>query len=178
MKPKRPLKIIFFLSTLPFLLVFLTFPHLAIANYPDGYYKVYRIIDGDTFELTDGKRVRLIGIDTPETGDPCSNQAAQQLTSLIGGQIVYLEKDVSETDRYDKLLRYVHVNGTFVNYQLVYNGYAYAVEYPPDITYASQLAYAEENARDNKRGCLWVFLDGQGYASVGCFIATVATGHI
>ena len=75
--------------------VFLKFPHLAIADYPDGYYELYGIVDGDTFELTDGTRVRVIWVDAPETGQTCSTEATRHLTFLIEEQEVYLEKDVS-----------------------------------------------------------------------------------
>ena len=164
-----------------FFIFFLFTPRLAMADYPDGHYEVATIIDGNTFELNDGKSVRLIGIDAPEIGEICSTQAAQQLSSLIEGKTVYLEKDVSETDSYNRLLRYVYVNGAFVNFELVYNGYAYAVSYPPDIAHASQLADAEEDAMNNERGCLWEtnYLDYNGdsdYIVVKCFIATAAYG--
>jgi endonuclease YncB( thermonuclease family) len=167
----RALRIILFFRVLPFLLLFLISPHLAIADYPDRYYEVYRIIDGDTFELPDGQRVRLIGVDAPEIADTCSSEATRHLTLLIAGQTVYLEKDVSETDSNGRLLRYVYVDGSFVNYDLVYDGYAYAVEYPPDTRYAFQLAYAQDSAQDERRGCLWA-TDCPG----GCYVHITKTG--
>jgi endonuclease YncB( thermonuclease family) len=153
----------------------------ACADYPDGYYDVQRVIDGDTFKLTDGTNVRLIGIDAPDSGEICSAEATQKLTSLIAGETVYLEKDVSETDTYGRLLRYVYVNNIFVNLELVYYGFAYAVSYPPDVAYDSQLADAEENAVNNNRGCLWKinYIDDDGaffWVAGGCFIATAAYG--
>ena len=159
----------------------LIFPDIGLADYPDGYYEVQRVIDGNTFELTDGKNVRLIGIDAPEAGETCSTEAIQKLTSLITGETVYLEKDVSETDIDGRLLRYVYVNGAFVNLELVYDGYAYAVSYPPDIAYASQLADAEEDAVNNDRGCFWaiICIDSDGDSTwilASCFIATAAYG--
>ncbi len=175
----RKSHLIKFLLLFSFLL--LTLPYPAFGDYPDGYYDVKRIIDGDTFELTDGKSVRLIGIDTPEVGETCSTQATNQLSSLIGGETVYLEKDVSETDIDGRLLRYVDVNEVFVNLELVYYGYAYAVSYPPDIAYASQLADAEDNAQSHERGCLWytvcINCDGDStWIVASCFIATAAYG--
>ena len=173
----RTITITLFLTIISLLIL----PNIGLADYPDGYYDVKRIIDGDTFELTDGKSVRLIGIDTPEVGETCSTQAINQLSSLIGGETVYLEKDVSETDIDGRLLRYVYVNGVFVNLELVYYGYAYAVSYPPDIAYASQLADAEEDAINNYRGCLWytvcINCDGDStWIMASCFIDTAAFG--
>ena len=146
-------------------------PATTFADYPDGYYEVGRVIDGDTLELIDGQSVRLIGMDTPEVGEACYSQATQKLISLISGNLVYLEKDVSETDRYGRLLRYVHVDGLFVNEALVYEGYAYAVEYPPDTKYASQLADAEEYASLNDIGCIW-----EAPCSSGCYVHITDSG--
>ena len=165
-----------------FSLLLLNYPYLAYADYPDGYYDVGSIIDGDTFKLTDGKSVRLIGINTPELDERCGTEAKQQLSSLISGKSVYLEKDVSETDQYDRLLRYVYADGIFVNDRLVYNGYAYAVRYPPDTKYSNQLEDSENSAESSDRGCLWeinccIDDDGSHYwFAASCFIATAAYG--
>ncbi len=86
---------------------------------------VTRLIDGDTIEVSiDGNTytVRYIGIDTPEDGQPYSSEGASFNELLVGGKTVTLIKDVSETDRYDRLLRYVIVGNTFVNYRLVEKG--------------------------------------------------------
>ena len=172
----------FIIITVCFVIIFsFAFLDIAFADYPDGVYDVQRVIDGDTFELTDGTTVRLIGIDAPEAGEICSAQATQKLTSLIAGETVYLEKDVSETDSYGRLLRYVYVNDIFVNLELVYCGDAYAVSYPPDVAYASQLADAEEDAIDNDRGCLWEIIctdddEHSHWIVASCFIATAAYG--
>lgn len=124
--------------------------------------RVVRIIDGDTIEIEGGQKVRYIGIDTPETVDPrreaqCFGQAAKKANyNLVAEQEIYLEKDVSETDRYGRLLRYVYLatDSTSVNEQLVRDGYAKASSYPPDIKYQEKLQQAEEEARTNKKG-LW-----------------------
>ena len=153
----------------------------AMADYPDGYYEIDTIINGDSFELTDGQRVRLIGIEAPKAGETCSVQSTERLSSLIDGETVYLEKDVSETDSNGELLRYAYVNGIFVNYRLVYDGYAYADISYPDTKYSSELTDAEENARHEKRGCLWYERctncdDDSTHVVVSCFIATAAYG--
>ncbi len=122
--------------------------------------KVTKVIDGDTIKLENDEVVRYIGIDTPETVHPSKpvqcfgEEASKKNTELVEGKEVKLEKDVSDTDKYDRLLRYVHVGDTFVNDYLVRNGYAYSSSYPPDVKYQDQFAQAEEEARENKRG-LW-----------------------
>ena len=152
-----------------------------MADYPDGNYEVDTIINGDTFKLTDGQLVRLIGIEAPKTGETCSAQSTERLSSLIEGETIYLEKDVSETDSNDRLLRYTYVNGIFVNYRLVYDGYAYADISYPDTKYSSELADAEEKAQSHNRGCLWydrcTNCDGDSsHVVISCFIATAAYG--
>lgn len=121
---------------------------------------VSRVIDGDTIELTSGKRVRYIGIDTPETVDPrkpieCyGREASEENKRLVDGKTVRLEKDVSETDKYGRLLRYIYVGDIFVNDYLVRQGFAHASTFPPDVKYAEQFRLAEQEARENNRG-LW-----------------------
>lgn len=126
--------------------------------------RVVKIIDGDTIEVDLGggnvRTVRYIGIDTPESVDPrrsveCFGKEASNMnTSIVGGGIVQLEKDVSENDKYGRLLRYVYVDGLFVNLYLVEEGFANASAYPPDIKYQEDLESAEEEARLNNKG-LW-----------------------
>jgi micrococcal nuclease len=124
--------------------------------------KVSRVVDGDTIELENGQKVRYIGIDTPETVDPrrdpqCfGKEASLRNKELVENKEVYLEKDVSETDRYGRLLRYIYVeeNGVSVNEQLVKEGYAAASSYPPDVKYQEKFRIAEQEARNNQKG-LW-----------------------
>lgn len=122
--------------------------------------RVIRVVDGDTIELENRQKVRYIGIDTPEVKDPrkpvqCfGEKASEKNKELVEGRVVRLEKDVSETDRFGRLLRYVYVGDVFVNDYLVRNGYAHSATFPPDITYQEQFRQAEEEARSKKRG-LW-----------------------
>ena len=124
------------------------------------YYKVARVIDGDTIELENGERVRYIGMDTPETVHPskpvqCFGKAASAENSkLVSGKTVRLEKDVSDTDKYGRLLRYVYVDDVFVNLELVKRGFAFSYSYPPDIKFQNEFLSAEQFARENKIG-LW-----------------------
>lgn len=99
---------------------------------------VYRVIDGDTVVLRDDERVRLIGIDAPEKGQPDSEAATRRLKDLIEGRYVTLEKDVEDKDRFGRLLRYIYVNDTFVNLEMVREGYASVFIIYPNIRYSSE----------------------------------------
>lgn len=129
--------------------------------------KVLRVIDGDTIELVNGQKVRYIGIDTPETVDPrkyvgCFGlESSQKNKELVQGKTVRLEKDVSDTDKYGRLLRYVYLlsestgsDQIFVNDYLVRQGFAYASTYPPDVKYQDQFANAQQEATSKNLG-LW-----------------------
>lgn len=121
--------------------------------------KVTRVIDGDTIEIEGGKRVRLIGMDTPEinkTGETgCfGKEAAGYATKLLNGQMIRMEKDVSEVDRYNRLLRYIYLGDTMINNKLVRDGYARVYTYPPDVKYKDKFLESEKFARDNNLG-LW-----------------------
>jgi micrococcal nuclease len=105
--------------------------------------------------------LRLIGIDTPETvapGEPVAcfgPEASDRTKALATGQTVTLEKDVSETDQFDRLLRYVYLpDGRMLNEVLVSEGYARAVEYPPDVKYAQRFEAEGAAAREAGLG-LW-----------------------
>jgi len=82
----------------------------AFANLNLKEVKVSRVVDGDTIELLDGRKVRLIGVNTPESTtrtEPYGKEASDYTKSQLTGKTAYLEKDVSETDKYGRLLRYV-----------------------------------------------------------------------
>ncbi len=126
---------------------------------------VTRVIDGDTIELSTGQKVRYVGMDTPETVDPrrpvgCfGKEASSENKKLVEGKEVILEKDVSETDKYSRLLRYVYLplpdgNLLFVNDYLVRAGFAKVYTYPPDVKFNEQFLQAEREARTQNRG-MW-----------------------
>ncbi|MCS7294077.1 MAG: thermonuclease family protein, partial [Dehalococcoidia bacterium] len=122
---------------------------------------VTNVVDGDTIEVAfrDGRqaRVRLIGIDTPEVyGEvECFGVAASQFTAeWLARREVALERDVSETDRYGRLLRYVWIGPYLFNELLVREGYAGVTTYPPDVKYAWRFREAERAAREERAG-LW-----------------------
>lgn len=130
---------------------------------------VISVTDGDTIKvrLADGRveSVRYIGIDTPETKDPRTTvecfgrEAAAKNSELVAGRTVYLEKDVSERDKYQRLLRYVWVAGDdgvtrMANEELVKFGYAASSSYPPDVRYQERFRALEQAARSQGIG-LW-----------------------
>lgn len=119
--------------------------------------RVVRVIDGDTIEIEGGERVRYIGIDTPEvypSAQYYGMEAWEKNQELVGGCLVTLERDVSDRDQYGRLLRYVYVDGVFVNAELVRLGYARAEFYPPDTRHSELLEQLEDEAREAHRG-LW-----------------------
>lgn len=125
--------------------------------------QVVRVIDGDTIEVSvEGMvyKVRYIGIDTPETKHPekpvewMGPEATAKNEELVGGKVVGLEKDVSETDQYGRLLRYVWVGNLMVNAELVRLGFAQVSTYPPDVRYQDLFLRMQQEAREAGRG-LW-----------------------
>lgn len=122
--------------------------------------RVKRVVDGDTIELVDGRRVRYIGVDTPEMGSTqktiaCfAKEAMRANSALVEGKEVRLEKDISETDKFGRLLRYVYVGDVFVNEKLAREGYAQAATFPPDVKYKDLFLVAQREAREQNRG-LW-----------------------
>lgn len=125
--------------------------------------EVVRVVDGDTIEVRiDGRQatLRYIGVDTPESVDPrqpvqwLGKEASEKNAELVGGKTVQLEKDVSETDRFGRLLRYVWVDDKMVNEELVRLGYTQVVTYPPDVKYQDRFLAAQREAREAGRG-LW-----------------------
>lgn len=118
---------------------------------------VIGIVDGDTIDVqidNQTYRVRYIGIDTPENGDTGYWQATGENQNLVYAKQIILVKDVSETDRYDRLLRYIFIGDTFVNYELVRKGYAQASTYQPDVACSSYFSQTQNQAQSEQVG-LW-----------------------
>ena len=121
---------------------------------------VIRVIDGDTIELDDGRRVRYIGIDTPETVHPEKDvecygpEATVRNRELVEGKTVEMQAGVEESDRYGRLLRYVHVDGRFVNALLVAEGYARASSFGDEKRFRQVFVQLEQYSQMLKRG-MW-----------------------
>lgn len=135
--------------------------HVPRRTAPPGYALVTRVVDGDTIEVDGGRKVRYLGMDTPETVDPrkavqCfGHEASEYNRSLVQDQFVRLVRDVEDTDRYGRLLRYIYrEDGTFVNLKLVADGYAHVYTWPPNVAHTQEFVAAQASARTAGRG-LW-----------------------
>ncbi|QDT38045.1 thermonuclease family protein [Stratiformator vulcanicus] len=122
---------------------------------------VERVIDGDTLLLTDGRRVRLMGIDAPESvhpdlpEQPFGESAAARLRALCEGLPVRLEFDRERIDRYSRVLAYVYCEGALLNEAMVVEGLArFDKRFPISPVNANQLKAAEESARTRSLG-IW-----------------------
>ncbi len=134
------------------------------ANLPRA--RIVKVVDGDTIDVQlNGQtvRLRLIGINTPESVDPrrpveCfGKQASDRAKQLLTGQTVLLENDPSQQDRdqYDRLLRYVWFpDGRFFNFEMVVQGYAYEYTYNVPYKYQSAFKKAQRYAERQQLG-LW-----------------------
>lgn len=140
----------------------------------DIYYAISRVIDGDTMVLSDGRRVRLIGVDTPEvyysekllkdskktgkdvkTIQAMGRQASAFTKDLCRGKKVRLEYDVDLKDRYNRTLAYVYLeDGTFVNARIIQEGFAQVMTVVPNVKYAELFLKLQKEAREAGRG-LW-----------------------
>ena len=138
-------------------------------NLQEAY--VTKVVDGDTIWVNiEGKeeKIRLIGVNSPEYTkeiEPYGKEATEFTTNKLLNKTIYLQKDVSDTDSYDRLLRYVwtdkidvineeNIKNYLFNYSLVYEGYAESNYYKPDITLQSYLEDAQTQAKENKKG-MW-----------------------
>jgi len=137
-------------------------------------HEVVRVIDGDTIEVMYERvkrKVRYIGIDTPETVHPnkpvecMGKEASTYNSSLVTGKQVRLERDISDTDKYGRLLRYVYVDEMMVNEVLVREGYANVMTYPPNVKYNERFLALEQEARAGKKG-LWSDVCREGTTAV------------
>lgn len=129
-------------------------------------FQVIKVVDGDTFwaDSRTSKRlkVRLIGVDAPESRKTFrkevghfGKEAKEYLDKMIGGKNVKIEFDIDTFDQYGRTLAYVYLeNGTFINLELVKNGYAMVMTIPPNVRYAEEFVQLQREARENNRG-LW-----------------------
>lgn len=165
------------------ILGFLFFVSCAPSNYSE--IKVVEVIDGDTVRLSNGKVLRYIGLDTPETRikrggkfvygpQPFSLQATNYNRSLVEGKKVKIEFDLVKKDRYGRLLGYCFVEGVFVNAKLIEQGYAVIYTFPPNVKYSDLFYQLQVQARESQKG-LWAGYEVIDHTQANQYLNQVAT---
>jgi len=122
----------------------------ATSPYEEFYTNVTEVIDGDTIELEGGERLRLLGINAPERGQPQYSEAKELLEFLVLNEEVLVQSDLGKEDRYDRYLGYVFVGEVFVNRELLEEGLAVSWFIEPNFRYKEELEAAEEEAKEGK----------------------------
>jgi len=147
----RPLIILILTTLLLFLFISCSNSQILIC---------IRVVDGDTIVLNNGEKVKLIGVDTPETKHPqkpveyYGKEATAFTNKMVGGKVVKLKYDMQKRDKYGRLLAYVYLmDGTFLNAEIIKQGYGHAYIKLP-FKYLEQFRQYEKDAREAKRG-LW-----------------------
>jgi micrococcal nuclease len=147
----------------------------AISQDDANTVRVIRVVDGDTLEVNlqgTKEKVRLIGVDTPETvhptigEEPYGREASNFTKEKLTGQKVVLEFDVEERDRYGRLLAYVWLDGEMFNEVLLSEGYAQIATYPPNVRYVERFQAAQQEAREAERG-LWGIIEEEPVTAQG-----------
>jgi micrococcal nuclease len=156
-------------TAIALMVVLLAAPAQAYPTMPQGVqgpFEVTGVVDGDTIHVNaNGKRlkIRMIGLDTPESVDPrkpvqCfALEASAQAKTMLGGQPVYLETDPSQdtVDKYGRMLAYVWTaSGRLFNLDMIAEGYAHEYTYDLPYRYQQDFRTAEDDARTQERG-LW-----------------------
>jgi micrococcal nuclease len=155
----------------------------ASASYAD--IAVVRVYDGDTIKVANGEKVRLVGIDTPESGEnkklfrdaarsgqdiqdimKMGRRASAFTKGLLDGRRVRLEFDIQQRDKYGRLLAYVYRvdDGLFINAEIVRSGYAYPMTIPPNVRHADEFKALFREARKAGKG-LWADVVADGRAN-------------
>jgi len=155
----------FFVLVAAVLIVGFAFVYLGLSSVPtgniissrslEGPKTVTKIIDGDTVIVEGGDTIRLLGMDSDEKGYPCYTPAKKRIEELLLGREVYLEKDTEDKDQYGRFLRYIFLNGSNVNLQMVAEGLAVARFPEGKGLYRDEIAQAEGYAKANRIGCKW-----------------------
>ncbi len=127
---------------------------LAGSALPAGPALVARVLDGDTVVLESGERVRYLGINTPEAGEPFAAAATARNAALVKGRTVTLETDAEVRDQHGRLLAFVSVGGTSVSATLIREGLAHVLLIPPNGKHAEALLALQREAQEARRG-MW-----------------------
>lgn len=118
---------------------------------------VSKVIDGDTIVTSNNQKIRYIGVNAPEKGQPMSNDSTSLNQKLVLGKNIRLEFDVVKNDKYGRMLAYVFVQNDFINLDIVKNGLAVSETVQPNIMYQDKFLQAQKEARGNCLG-IWAGL--------------------
>ena len=169
-----------------FLIVFLLFLLSGCAKRGNSaVFYVSKVIDGDTIQLSNGRHVRYIGIDTPEVREKRGGEwvyqpeeyaieAKEFNRKLVEGKEVRLEFDLVRFDKYKRWLAYVFIDDKMANEELLRGGYATLYTYPPNVKYVDRFVAAQQEARQGKRG-LWKVYETISPEQAGRHIGEFAT---
>jgi len=130
------------------------------SDYSNYNFKVVYIYDGDTVKLSNGEKIRYIGIDTPEMNynNPPAEYFAQEAkeynAKLVLGKKVKLEFDVVKRDKYGRLLAYVYIDGKHISQEMIERGFAKVLMIPPNLKFADYFLTLQNLAKEEKRG-IW-----------------------
>lgn len=136
---------------------------LSAGNYAYSYelYEVKWVDDGDTIVLEDGRKIRYTGINAPEVehkennAEPYGYKSKELNNKLVYLKKVRLEFDSEKHDKYGRVLSYVFLpDGTFVNNEIINQGFAYCLTIPPNLKYEKLLLKSQQNAMSLKKG-IW-----------------------
>jgi micrococcal nuclease len=141
-----------------FYYVLLLFNPLLLYAYETEIVHIKAALDGDTVVLEDGRRVRYLGINTPEWQEPFSIKAKRLNKELVNRRTAKLEFDKRKTDGYKRLLAYVYIDNEMINSRLVQEGLAHVFLIPPNTRYGNLFLKLQEKAKKQKKG-MWAFYD-------------------
>lgn len=123
-----------------------------------------RVIDGDTIEMSDKQKVRLIGINAPERNQPFYEESKKKLEDLVLGKEIIIKADVATTDTYGRILAYVYIGDVFVNYEMIKSGVAVTETIQPNSSHSDEFVAVQVEARKNCAG-IWAGLCNPGESS-------------
>ncbi len=168
----RARKTIIVLILIIFLICFRFVSEIGIEKGPESRFTVRRIIDGDTFELDGGDRLRLTGIDCPERGDPFHDAAVNVARDMVFDKAVNIKFSHRRRDSYGRLLGYVYEDTIFINRELVRRGMAHIYLFRDnvkDTAYIKMLLDAQNEAMENRRGIWSIRYHPEPYYVAGRF---------
>ncbi len=146
-------------------------------NFLGEYKTVTKVIDGDTVVVEGGDTIRLLGIDADERGYDCYIDAKERLENLVLGKEVYLESEIEDKDIYGRYLRYLILDDVNINLELVKEGFVISRFSPDNEKYREEIIAAEQDAKQNKRGCKWKAIDEKAIDEVN-LSDTVISGMV